>query len=337
MLKYVLALLALVVVSLAPVHADEGYIPYFPDFLEPDGIGFRGPTGIRTKNYWAEDGCNSVQCGDLQSSIPEGSPYVHQRTSSRASPFKLEYRKNYFFKKLLYLQSFADFGQTIMNGDLKKKGDSYSVDRINSDPFLIKFLTAEEKSKLLSLPSEESNRAFDLKTESNFILFGTGVGLDLWLLEFATGAFLMYHDTSVTLRSCKFEDYSDSSGYDISTTMCQINPNDIIDLNKQHYSGFGIGTKTEFSLVFLQTENWRISLDWSGFYLNTILDSSFKKVNYRGLEFYPEFTIGGLSCEDSGYHKGGEKYDTGCRNSEGVDMSRNADYTKGFQITYYFR
>ena len=119
--------------------------------------------------------------------------------------------------------------------------------------------------------------------------------------------------------------------------MCQINPNDIIDLNKQHYSGFGIGTKTEFSLVFLQTENWRISLDWSGVYLNTILDSSFKKVNYRGLEFYPEFTIGGLSCEDSGYRKDGEKYDTGCRNSEGVDMSRNADYTKGFQITYYFR
>ena len=43
MLKYVLALLALVVVSLAHVYADEGYIPYFPDFLEPDGIGFRGP------------------------------------------------------------------------------------------------------------------------------------------------------------------------------------------------------------------------------------------------------------------------------------------------------
>ena len=46
MLKYVLALLALVVVSLAPVYADEGYIPFFPDFLEPDGIGFRGPTEL---------------------------------------------------------------------------------------------------------------------------------------------------------------------------------------------------------------------------------------------------------------------------------------------------
>ena len=42
MLKYVLAFFVFIVVSLAPVFADEGYIPYFPDFLEPDGIGFRG-------------------------------------------------------------------------------------------------------------------------------------------------------------------------------------------------------------------------------------------------------------------------------------------------------
>ena len=52
MLKYVLALLALVVVSLAPVNADEGYITYFPDFLEPDGIGFRGPAEIQNQICW---------------------------------------------------------------------------------------------------------------------------------------------------------------------------------------------------------------------------------------------------------------------------------------------
>ena len=38
MLKYVLALFVLIVVSHASVCADEGYIPFFPDFLEPDGI-----------------------------------------------------------------------------------------------------------------------------------------------------------------------------------------------------------------------------------------------------------------------------------------------------------
>ena len=42
MLKHVLAFFVFIVVSLTPVNADEGYIPYFPDFMEPDGIGFRG-------------------------------------------------------------------------------------------------------------------------------------------------------------------------------------------------------------------------------------------------------------------------------------------------------
>ena len=40
--KYVLALLAFMLVSLLPVYTDEGYIPFFPDFLELDWIGLRG-------------------------------------------------------------------------------------------------------------------------------------------------------------------------------------------------------------------------------------------------------------------------------------------------------
>ena len=47
MLKHVLAIFVFIVVSLAPVCADEGYIPFFPDFLEPDGIGFRGTAELR--------------------------------------------------------------------------------------------------------------------------------------------------------------------------------------------------------------------------------------------------------------------------------------------------
>ena len=41
MLKYVLAFFAFILVTLASVKADEGYIPFFPDFLEPDGIAIR--------------------------------------------------------------------------------------------------------------------------------------------------------------------------------------------------------------------------------------------------------------------------------------------------------
>ena len=41
MLEHVLAFFAFIMVSLASVYADEGYIPYWPDFLEPDGITLR--------------------------------------------------------------------------------------------------------------------------------------------------------------------------------------------------------------------------------------------------------------------------------------------------------
>ena len=54
MLKYVFAFFAFILVTLASVFADEGYIPYFPDFLEPDGIGFRGPAENVTRHCWSE-------------------------------------------------------------------------------------------------------------------------------------------------------------------------------------------------------------------------------------------------------------------------------------------
>ena len=91
MLKYVFALFAFMLVSLAPVSADEGYIPYFPDFLEPDGIGFRGPAEIASRNCWSSYGtCSSGGGGD---------PFVKSRSYVRASPITIEFRKNYFFKK----------------------------------------------------------------------------------------------------------------------------------------------------------------------------------------------------------------------------------------------
>ena len=46
MLKYVFAFFAFIEVTLAPVDANEGYIPFFPDFIEPNGIGFRGTSDI---------------------------------------------------------------------------------------------------------------------------------------------------------------------------------------------------------------------------------------------------------------------------------------------------
>ena len=60
MLKYVFAFFAFILVSLAHVFADEGYIPYFPDFLEPDGIGFRGPEEHYNKACWSQNSVEEV-------------------------------------------------------------------------------------------------------------------------------------------------------------------------------------------------------------------------------------------------------------------------------------
>ena len=97
------------------------------------------------------------------------------------------------------------------------------------------FLTSEEKSIISSLPSiEDGYRIFDLETEFNFILFGMGIGFDLWFLEFSAGAFLMYHETSVTLRLCKSQNTRIKGNADFVPTMCNQNPDDIINLNEQH-------------------------------------------------------------------------------------------------------
>ena len=93
------------VVSLAPLYADEGYIPFFPDFLEPDGIGFRGPASIIGGSCWTSH-------SDCVSHKP-GMPFSAGTSVVRSSPITIEYRKNYFFEKLFYLQSLFDYGQLL--------------------------------------------------------------------------------------------------------------------------------------------------------------------------------------------------------------------------------
>ena len=58
MLKHVLTFFAFIMVSLATVSADEGYIPFFPDFLEPDGIGYIGPSEISKNDCWSNGNCD---------------------------------------------------------------------------------------------------------------------------------------------------------------------------------------------------------------------------------------------------------------------------------------
>ena len=137
MLKYVFAFFAFIMVSLAPVFADEGYIPFFPDTLEPDGIGFRGPSSIKSQTCWSDFEC----AGEPEKLVPpKGSTFAGARSYTKSSPVTLEYNKKYFFKKLFYTQVFADFGQTLTDATLRSyTGNWYSSSDINSDPFLIEF------------------------------------------------------------------------------------------------------------------------------------------------------------------------------------------------------
>ena len=175
MLKHVLALFAFIVVSLASVCADEGYIPFFPDFMEPDGIVFRGPASIIGVSCWTSH-------SDCASHKP-GMPFSAGTSVVRSSPITIEYRKNYFFEKLFYLQSVFDFGSVIANrrfvtGKSSRDHQELTTSDINTNPFLQEFLTSEEKSLLSSL---EPSRLFDLKTDSSLFILGFGLGLDLWI------------------------------------------------------------------------------------------------------------------------------------------------------------
>ena len=196
---------------------------------------------------------------------------------------------------------------------------------------LQEFFTTEERSKLSKL---DNNRIFDFKTVSNFILFGTGIGLDLWVLELSFGPFLMYHDTTITLSSCEFRRFSWSGNASYIPSRCK--SDSIINLDKQNYSGFAYGTKGHGSIVFLQTDNWRISFEGGGYFVHEIFDINLKPINYRRLNYYPEFSTRSRTlCENTEFTEGNETRQVDCKTPKGQDMSN--DITHGLQITYYFR
>ena len=137
---------------------------------------------------------------------------------------------------------------------------------------------------------------------------------------------------------------SDFNTFHLIPKGCDIMPNDVVTLDKQTYLGFAIGSQSELSLVFLQTENWRISMDMSRTDFNLYMDSNFKKVSYRGLDLYPNYTTSSsLVCKGGQYRyygtdePTGEWQDINCRNPKGEDHSKSSDYTNGLKITYYFR
>ena len=198
-------------------------------------------------------------------------------------------------------------------------------------------MTSDEKSKLSSI---SPSKTFNFKTSSNFFSVGAGVGLDLYIFEISGGLFLMYYDANLKFRACKQSSYNYGDGIGaFFPDGCEDNPKDVINITEHSFSGFGFGRQLQFSLVFLETDNWRISIDETWSNILKYYDSSFKPVSYRGLNYFSTInTNSWLSCD--GYTK--SYYNTStrvndCTNSKGEDMSRSSDWTGGLKITYYFR
>ena len=141
MLKHVLALFVLVVVSLSPLYADEGYIPFFPDFLEPDGIGFRGPAENNTKACWSQNSVEEV-CGY---DAPRRGVISKSFGRVLATPITFEYRQNYIFKNLFFNQNFVDIDFSLSDANIRNEYGIIKNSDVDSNTFLSEFLTEEEK------------------------------------------------------------------------------------------------------------------------------------------------------------------------------------------------
>ena len=116
-------------------------------------------------------------------------------------------------------------------------------------------------------------------------------------------------------------------------TFCQIT-DDFINLDTKHYSGFGIGTRIQNSMVFLQTDNWRISMESTYFNFKEIWDSNFKPLEYRGLQYFPSLEYSNnLGCRPYKIGTGTDENTTwtqgDCHNVRGENMSKSADWSGG--------
>ena len=365
-LSFIFLLSFLPVFGTAFLYADEGYIPFFPNALEPDGIGFRGPASSAIEHCWVSNySCENFGTGKGGS---YGSIYNVGKSFNRSSPVTIEYRKEYFFKKLLYSQTFAEFGQTETNGELwyimpDGKQDVLSTLRTDTVAitFLNNFLKPNEKALVTADYSSGRWPYFNLLTESSFIFFGKGIGIDLWFLEASWGPFLMFHDTSVNLQSCErtnsainlndnkalsttisaavFGMNQQVDSYSFFPTGCELYPNYVTYLGSQSYFGFAVGTKSEFTIVFLESDNWRVSMDTSVTEFYSYMDSNFEQVSFRGLDLYPKYSSSStLNCAGGSYRlNDGEEQQIDCKNSKGEDHKISSDYTYGLKITYYFR
>ena len=347
MLKHVLTFFAFIMVSLAPMSADEGYIPFFPDFLEPDGIAIRDKskatqdilmTNIkpeyRIRRYFPPRIVNDFE--NSQDKIYISS----EKTGAQGNLlnyFTFEYRKNYFYKKLFFTGKILELNN-FQEKNILATSISNSTGGENPyvyNPYLTKPLRINNSSNfndksfdnyrsllsykefnLLKNNTDESwERTLNFDITSKYSIFGYGVGIDLWILELAYGPFFMLYESNIRMKSCSYEGlnriYNDDDFYYRLGKFCDSNKNKNIYLDEKSFQGYSYGLYFFVSGVLLETENWKLTFAKSNHFTNFgLYDYSGRKINFRGLNIYPNIMM---------------------RSGTGMGDST------GFQIIYYFR
>ena len=205
MLKHVLAFFAFIMVSLASVYADEGYIPFFPDFLEPDGIKIRNGTteqklNLRTKGNGGQDLNETI--------INSDSNLEGQNTRMMMTPITLVLPES-LMNSWSFRGAFIDYTPKISIKDASPQGEPSGNNRRQSqqvrDFLSNSFFNDDDKSFI----SGKDKWALSADTEYLYYVVGyywgifIPIGKTNRILKSALGFSIVYSETSIELNLCE--------------------------------------------------------------------------------------------------------------------------------------
>ena len=168
---------------------------------------------------------------DLKTHFKEDKENVYSNSlksglqNKRNSLLSFEYKKKYLFKKLIFVNQILDIYQISEKNIALSKIQEIKQDNIGTftgrDYFTSTLIISEtsnyhdsEFKNFKSTLSESdfnfiknntnsnTKRTVNFDLETKYILYGLGIGLDLWIIEFSHGPFFMFHETDINMKSC---------------------------------------------------------------------------------------------------------------------------------------
>ena len=224
MLKHVLAFFAFLALSLAPVYADEGYIPYFPDFLEPDGIKyavgqkvselrFESPPFNNAERYLFKTARYQMFTGDNEAN-QQGFSIVLPETLMSSWSFRGAY--------IVYTEPLESKNLIPANGEEKeevsKDGESRTFLRqfpADREWLINNFFNSEDKDYIAGKNNWALSGDYQLQQTSLGYYWGLFIplGKKHRLLKAGFGLNAAYLNANITLYLCEKYISSDGNGY----------------------------------------------------------------------------------------------------------------------------